>query len=348
VEGAVKLELHRHELGVRPNRSGLAFNSGSFESKRYGIKNLRHWALYYLMVEPPESPLYIEEMRARLCQLLFSILLLLGPGISENTLACQVIERSYGSAAIGTTETYLLIKPDAQVPIAGIVYFLHGLGGNRYSIRDLGACAQVDRLAQTHHESLLVVAPDGGTSYWMNGAHTNQNYGDLIANELVAQVEVEFAKSLRTPGHRILAGISMGGAGAIQISMNYPRIFGAVGAHSPVFRTQEEATAQFPNQFGTGFDYQSRDPFSLILIQHKTFIGPIYIDMGGQDPWFLNTKSFQSLLQSMQVPGTFKVGVDTIGGHATGYWSFHLPEYFDWYFQQVSGLPFRGRSAFWH
>ena len=259
-------------------------------------------------------------------------LLLLLPATSR---ACRILERSYFTSLLGRMENYLLILPESDVAISGAVYFLHGRNGDRHFIADLGGCQEVDRIARKWGRSFLIAAPDGGNGYWVNAAKTPERYRDLVAHELITRVEAEFPELPRTPKKRVIAGISMGGHGAIQVSINAPGIFGAVGAHSPVFRTQSEVLPDFEKQFGTGVAYQSRDPFSLILVQGKTFLGPVYLDMGARDPWITNTSHFQELLQKLKVPGIYKVGTDPSGGHANGYWHYHLGEYFDWYAEKI-------------
>jgi S-formylglutathione hydrolase len=210
------------------------------------------------------------------------------------------------------------------------------VGADRHFIEQIGACAEIDRLATQNGKSLMIAAPDGGNGYWMNAAHTSDRYLDLVSQELITQVQSEFPNLPHTQNARVIAGVSMGGHGAVEISMHVPGLYGAVGAHSPVFRTDAEATAggYFP-QFGTGADYESHDPISMIQNLHETFAGPVYLDMGDEDPWLTRTLQFETRVQSLKVPGIFKVGSDT-GGHENAYWQAHLPAYMDWYFAQLN------------
>ena len=256
--------------------------------------------------------------------------------LSGSAHACQVLERSYQSIAISRPEAYLLLVPDAGVPVSGVVYFLHGVGADRHFIQQIGACAEIDRLATATGKSLMIAAPDGGNGYWMNAAHTTDKYLDLVSQELITQVETEFPTLERVASKRVIAGVSMGGHGAVEISIHVLGVYGAVGAHSPVFRTEVEANqGGYFNQFGAGADYESHDPISMIQILGETFAGPVYMDMGAQDPWLTRTLQFQTLVQSLNVPGIFKVGVDA-GGHENGYWQAQMPAYMNWYFAQLN------------
>lgn len=260
--------------------------------------------------------------------------------IATHALACEVREESYFSKVLPAgangpwQEHYLVVIPKGLEArrTYGAVYFLHGRDGDRHLIRDLGICNQLDSWVDRGGNPFLVIAPDGGNGYWMNGALTAERWGDVVTQELIAEVESKYPLR-HEPAARVLAGISMGGHGAIQLSLNYPGIFGAIGAHSPVFRTQEEASKDFYYQFGTGIDYQRRDPFSLMMILGKRFSAPLYMDMGAQDPWLRNTQNFAQYV--MQLGGPWKneihVAEDLQGGHAWGYWQYHLGSYVEWY-----------------
>ena len=243
--------------------------------------------------------------------------------------ACQIIEESF----IGEwNERYLVILPKnfSKDKLYGTVYFLHGRNGNRHFVKDLGICDHLDSLVDEGKSPFIVVAPDGGNSYWLNGALTKQRWADMVAKDLIRDAEKKFPL-IPEARARVIAGISMGGHGAIQLSLNFPGVYGAIGAHSPVFRTQEETNRNFYYEFGTGLDFQLRDPFSLITIFGKKITTPIYIDMGASDDWINNTRNFQQLLKSQSILGEFHVGEDAVGAHDFRYWQYNMRAYVSWY-----------------
>jgi S-formylglutathione hydrolase FrmB len=270
--------------------------------------------------------------------LLFFLLVL-----SSSTFACSIEDESFRSPTLSQDtnsnfiERYLVIKSkkfDASEKYAA-VYFLHGRGGNRYFIRDLGICETIDRLSDENKANFLIIAPDGNNSYWLDGAYTHQRWAKMVSSDLIEDAERKLPLK-KGKAFRVLSGISMGGHGAIQIGLNYPHVFGAIGAHSPVFRTQEEASRDFYYEFGTGEDYQQRDPFSLMKIKGKRLSAPLYIDMGGQDEWIKNTSAFSQYLSEINFQGVSFVGSDSQGGHRNGYWQHHFLEYLRWYSTQLA------------
>jgi S-formylglutathione hydrolase FrmB len=212
-----------------------------------------------------------------------------------------------------------------------VVYFLHGRGGDRMVMENLGFLEKMDQWVNEHGEmSMIFVMPECHNCYWMNAALKDERWGEVITQELIRDVEKKYNV---IPGSkaRLIAGISMGGHGAVQLTLNYPGVFGALAAHSPVFRTQEEASRDFHHQFGEGDDFQNRDPFSLIQFKGKSILVPVWMDIGALDPAFNRTRNFVELLSKENVQGTYDIGNDPIGGHHGAYWSYHFFSYLNWY-----------------
>ena len=271
---------------------------------------------------------------------LFAVLLGLSFGAAApNADACDLRDGGFISRILPSGNWYvrtLTLLPKNFDPSKryGVVYFLHGRGGDRNILRDLDACNQVDRYVDSGNTPFVMVAVDGQNFYWMNGARNGIRYGDVVTQELVRDTESKYPV-IPDSRARILAGISMGGHGAIQLTLNNAGVYGAVAGHSPVFRTQEEASADFPDDFGTGVDYQYRDPFSLMLIFGRRLNAPLFMDMGARDVFLRNTVNFANTIRSLGIPAEIHVGEDPNGAHEMGYWRGHFSEYLRWYGQHL-------------
>jgi len=264
-----------------------------------------------------------------------SLFLLIGPV----TQACEWRESSYESNILprGPRSAWrvnvLTLLPNGYDPTLayGVVYFLHGLTGDRNVLRDVDACRALDAHVARGGTPFVMVAMDGGNYYWMHGASNGIRMGDALARGWCGLTELRL-RTIPSPAGRVIAGISMGGHGAIQLSMNYPGVFGAVGAHSPVFRTEPETYLDFPGEFGRGHDFANRDPVSLIARNPRALPVPLFFDIGGRDPFVANTIRFGRTLERLvPQPSVFALGTDGIGGHEGGYWHYHFPEYVAWY-----------------
>jgi len=74
--------------------------------------------------------------------------------------------------------------------------------------------------------------PEGESSYFVNAADRKQDrFEDYIVKDSVADVEV---KRAITPGrsHRAIAGVSMGGFGAVNLALRHPDLFVFAGGLS--------------------------------------------------------------------------------------------------------------------
>jgi putative tributyrin esterase len=117
--------------------------------------------------------------------------------------------------------------PDRRFPV---VYALHGLFESHVFWERRGLAALLDSLwAAKRIPEFLVVAVDGGNSFFVNGPAGR--YEDLVTRDTLAHVESAYRVA---PGrdHRALLGISMGGYAALRIALAHPEAFGAVATHS--------------------------------------------------------------------------------------------------------------------
>jgi S-formylglutathione hydrolase FrmB len=86
--------------------------------------------------------------------------------------------------------------------------------------------SDVVHLASTAH--LIVVMPDAGYSYYTNAKHKrNARWEDAVTEER-HDVESRFPV-LRGREHAGIAGISMGGYGAVKLALKHPELYGFAG-----------------------------------------------------------------------------------------------------------------------
>jgi S-formylglutathione hydrolase FrmB len=259
------------------------------------------------------------------------------------------LERTIYSAALGRELPYRVYLPAGYTPprpadadpLAApplpapetlkrypVVYLLHGLGAGYRMWSHLGLEAELDR----QNVQAIVVTPSGRAGYWVNHADGGPRWGDYVADDLIAHVDATYRTVPRREA-RAIGGISMGGHGALQLALNSPALFGAVGAHSPALRPREQApvflgglmmalspTAMTPAAFA------SRDPISLIARADQRL--HIWIDIGEADRWRARADELRAALKAKSWEHTWSVAP---GDHENAYWSRRLPEYIAWY-----------------
>jgi S-formylglutathione hydrolase FrmB len=109
------------------------------------------------------------------------------------------------------------------------VYILHGAGGDYGNW--MRRVPELEELADEH--KFILVFPDGGKTSWYldSPVDTTMMYETYIIDELIPEVD----KTYRTQPHRLrraITGLSMGGHGALYLSLRHPEIFSSAGSMS--------------------------------------------------------------------------------------------------------------------
>ena len=126
-----------------------------------------------------------------------------------------------------------------------VLYLLHGYGGDQNYWRAVyGLGNTLDRMIYDGEiEPMLVVTANAinslGGSFYTNSPPIDSvggdsfagNYEDFIIDELIPLVDNTF-NTMADREHRAIAGSSMGGYGALKLSMSHPEMFCATGSMS--------------------------------------------------------------------------------------------------------------------
>lgn len=106
------------------------------------------------------------------------------------------------------------------------LYLLHGLLGN---YTDWVSNTRIQQWAEA--KNLAVVMPSGDNSFYVDQLTPNNDYGDFIGRELVEITRKMFPLSRRRED-TFLAGLSMGGYGAIRNGLVYSETFSHIAGLS--------------------------------------------------------------------------------------------------------------------
>ncbi|WP_040005812.1 alpha/beta hydrolase [Fibrisoma limi] len=136
-------------------------------------------------------------------------------------------------AAVVLPERYLKAKKRDTQPFP-VLYLLHGGTG---SFRDWLTKPADNQLL--HHladqYNLIIVTPDGDqTSYYFDSPLVSSSqFETFISQELIHKIDNTY-RTVRDRKGRIIAGLSMGGHGAMFIASRHPDLFAAAGSMSGV------------------------------------------------------------------------------------------------------------------
>lgn len=169
----------------------------------------------------------------RLVGALASVLVL---GMAGAAQAGELFADSVRSAALGTDLKFTVYVPDGYKDGAArypVVYLLHGAGGNEYEwVRKGGAVETLDGLIKRGliRPTIAIIPSAGPDSWWADGAAAKAE--TAMITELLPYVEGKYRTTGARSG-RAIAGLSMGGYGALNLSLRHPALFCAAGIISP-------------------------------------------------------------------------------------------------------------------
>lgn len=221
-----------------------------------------------------------------------------------------------------------------------VIYLLHGLTGHFDNWTDKTKLGEymVGR-------KVIIVTPEGENGWYTDGAtNANDKYESYIIKELIPEIDKRFRTIPEREG-RAIAGLSMGGYGALKFGIKYPEMFsiagsfsGALGAASFPSTGQNAALLKSLNIIFGPADSETRkanDIFKMIreITPEKRKVLPVlYIDCGTEDFLFQNNRDFVDLLFEKGVPHEFR---QLPGGHTWAYWDKQVQE-----FLRVAERPF--------
>ena len=218
-----------------------------------------------------------------------------------------------------------------------ILYLLHGLGDNEQMLVHSGGMNLIEDLWEQHQlGEFLIVTPAGEASFYINSRDGQRRYEDFFLQEFMPGIEKRFRAQAGRKS-RGIAGISMGGYGALHIAFSHPQLFGAVGAHSAaLLEALPKISAQDSRQlgrlrvlgsaFGSPFDaafWTRNDPVSIARTANLSGM-KIYFDCGSEDDFGFDAgaDTLDKLLTSRHIPHEFHLYP---GGHNWAYFAEHLP-----------------------
>lgn len=152
--------------------------------------------------------------------------------IAQHVLDAQTIDITVDSAALGQTANARILLPrgfsSATRETWPLFYLLHGGLGSYVDWTESSDVATLARSAD-----VLVVMPDGGqlgfyTDWWNDGAGNKPAWETFHLTELREILE----RGLRAGEERAIAGLSMGGFGAMSYAGRHPELFRAAAAFS--------------------------------------------------------------------------------------------------------------------
>ena len=242
----------------------------------------------------------------------------------------------FRSKLINTTLPYSVALPEdydtASTTRYPVLYLLHGLTGH---YNDWFSRTNVADYAAQYR--IIVVTPEGNDSWYIDSVTVpSEKYESYILNELIPDVQQRF-RTIEAKYGRAIAGLSMGGYGAVKFGLKSPFTFAFVGSMSGAFgitRVNDqgiewEALKKSLKLFGSvGSDTRKQnDVFELIKQMPANRIPSlpfIYFDCGTEDSGvFPDNRELAAMLLEKKIPHEYR---ELPGDHSWGYWDRQVQE----------------------
>lgn len=247
--------------------------------------------------------------------------------------APRLREESVQSTALGRPMKYRVLVPqgyDASLRRYPVLYLLHGLTGD---YKDWTTRTNVSEYSRAL--PLILVMPEGENSWYTNAADGTAKFEDYVANELPADVTEKY-RTINSRYGRAVAGLSMGGFGALKLALKRPAQFSVAGSFSGAFGVTREGELEpkvgavegdrIRRIFGPA-DSQTRkenDVFALAATLRPAGAPYIYVDCGASDGLIASNRR---VIEALGKSGAAYEYHEVAGNHAWDYWDRRVREF---------------------
>jgi putative tributyrin esterase len=263
-----------------------------------------------------------------------------------------------------------------------VVYYLHGLTGAETDwTRHASLHLTADSLIAAGMKEMIVVMPDGDDGWYSDWTQStpratceadaqrrepaqtycveNARYATYVARDVVAHVDRTY-RTMSDRAHRGIAGLSMGGYGAIKLALQFPDVFSAAASHSGLLTAMQKdaQTTGRPAYAGTIDELRARngtyqkefekvwgsemarwranDPAVLatrLAATGRSQMPALYIDTGTEDRLTPTSRALHWELDNLRIPVEYN---EYPGAHTWIYWRTHAVQSMRWMAAQIA------------
>jgi S-formylglutathione hydrolase FrmB len=243
------------------------------------------------------------------------------------------------SALVGTVLPYDVVLPPGydnagQRENYPVLYLLHGLGGQHDNW-----ITKTRLLSYATQYRMIVVTPEGNDGWYTDSATiASDKYETYVLQELIPDVERRF-RTIKSRQGRAIAGLSMGGYGALKFGLKHPETFIFAGSMSGAF----DPAAR--NETNPGFAWGFLRPSILKVFGpegspvrtsnnlHQLFrdlptdrissLPYLYFDCGTEDGFLPTNRELATILLERKIPHEYR---QLSGTHGWDYWDQQVQE----------------------
>ena len=212
------------------------------------------------------------------------------------------------------------------------IYLLHGLTGHYNNWTDSTKLVEYAK-----NYNFIIVTPEGANGWYSDSVSVpDDKYESYIVGELIPEIDKNFRTNPKRE-FRAIAGLSMGGFGAMKFGLKYPEKFALVGSFSGalgIIPLPAAAMKGFPSVeevFGADDSEARKQNDVLRLIREMNAdkmkqLPFIYLDCGTEDFLFQSNRDFADLLVAKKIPHEFR---QLPGFHNWSFWDSQIQEFLE-------------------
>ncbi len=257
-----------------------------------------------------------------------------------------IMDVNFYSKCLMRSVTYRAIVPIEGVVTTGekaggrgtlkTLYLLHGIMGNYTNWTYFARGVQLAEKFQ-----ITIIMPSGDNSFYVDNENNLSFYGEYIGRELVEETRKLLPLSDKKED-TFIAGLSMGGYGALRNGLKYSDTFGAMAGLSsafPVAYVSEpddpvvpfKRKSYFESIFGDLSKLQGSDKDIEALVNNILKEGKkpprLFIACGTEDNLIKYSRKFRDFLKDREVEHTY---YESKGGHDWIFWDEYLEKVLRW------------------
>ncbi len=258
-----------------------------------------------------------------------------------------LITASFMSKSLMRTVPVNIIMPTDKMTFPGqpepsnepkkLLVLLHGIIGN---YTDWVTGTRVQAFAEAH--DLAVVMPSGDNKFYCDSSVTGDRYGTFVAEDLVGFMRKTFNVSDKRED-TFIAGLSMGGFGAIVNGLRHPETFSCIaGLSSALIKQGILSATDGPRQMMTATQYCAMFGLSDVkdyegsdsdyeALADRVAGDPnkpkIYLCCGLQDGLLAPNQAYRDKLVGLGYDVTW---AESEGGHTWEFWGEYIEKVINW------------------
>ena len=232
-----------------------------------------------------------------------------------------LVQASFFSKNLNRQVYYNAMIPTTQQPLRTL-YLLHGWSGSH---DDWIKRTRVLELAEKYH--IAIIFPNGENSFYVDFSEA-ESYGKMVAEDLVAETRQLFNLSDKREDTWI-AGLSMGGYGALRLGFLYGHIFSKItGMSSRIiargmddldYQDYQQLPPTLKNIFIRKTPSEIEQELDLTVLAKRVEQWPkIEPYCGREDDFYQHNKNFYHWLKQKSITVNF---YETEGDHNWDYWN---------------------------